>query len=425
MKIPIITAIVLGSIAALALLLYLPRLFAWFGSAKPQKRFTAKANRKIAVVVPARNESVTIGALFDSIKKQSYPKEDFELFVVVKDQDDKTITMAKDNGFNVHVAQNQKCKGDALDSCIVSVLNCSPDKFDAFLIVDADCVLDKHFLEEMNNAMESGAKVIQGKRLVKNRLYDKGNSLVSDCNGLIWTIIDQLGNRYKADHNITGMTIGTGIMLDADLLKELGGWVYRQTLTEDIELMYDCVAKGIKTYYTEYALIFVEESPLLSITDNRRTRWMTGVTDSRHYYAKKVAAVKKTRQNFKNVYFTNALQIVYFYIGSLYLNTLAQGCYTIIALLFGGVWLSPLVFCLSSLALIYLSFFVLTLACLISDRKSLKLSFGRKILVLFAHPIFYMGYIKIISRALAHKNTQEWVCIEHTDFVGDKQEECK
>lgn len=421
MTFTIVISIVFDSIAALSLLAYIPRLIGWFGAMRPQKRLSNEINNKIAIIIPARDESKVIGVLLDSIKKQTYPKECYDFFTIVKHEDDPTIDLTKNMGGKSYVNKSQKCKGDALDFCMKSILAETPDLYDAFLIVDADCILDKNFLYEMNAGLASGAQIVQGKRLIKNRLLNKANNLVTDCNGVIWTIIDQLGNRFKSDRKITGMTIGTGIMLRSDLVKTLGGWPYRQTLTEDIELMYDCVAKNIETYYTEYAHVFVEEAPQLSATNSRRTRWMTGVVDSRRLYSKPISKVKKTRKNLVNMYYTHALEIVYLYIGSLYLHTLAQAVAAVILAVIGNsAWAMALLLGGSSLLLIYFSFFILTLACLISDRKNLRINFGRKLVVLFAHPLFYMGYISIIWKALANKNPQEWVCVERVDFAQDK-----
>lgn len=416
-----VIAIVFGSIAALALLAYIPRIIGWFGAIRPQKKLTNEVQNKIALIIPARDESKVIGTLLTSIENQTYPKEYFDFFTVVKHEDDPTIDLTKNAGGKSYVNKSQKCKGDALDFCMKSILAETPDLYNAYLIVDADCVLDANFLTEMNAGLASGAQIVQGKRLIKNRLLKKANNLVTDCNGVIWTIIDQIGNRFKSDHHITGMTIGTGIMLRSDLVKSLGGWPYRQTLTEDIELMYDCVAKNIETYYTEYAHVYVEEASQLSATNSRRTRWMTGVVDSRRLYSKPISKIKKTRKNLINIYYTHALEIVYLYIGSLYIHTLAQIIAAVILGIIGNpAWAMALLLAGSSLILIYLSFFVMTLACLISDRKNLRINFGRKLVVLFAHPLYYMGYISIIWKALANKNPQEWVCVERVDFAQDK-----
>ena len=46
----------------------------------------------------------------------------------------------------------------------------------------------------------------------------------------------------------------------------------------------------------------------------------------------------------------------------------------------------------------------------------MPISIFRKIVLLFAHPIFYMGYIHIISRALFTKKNRGWEVIDRIDF---------
>ena len=231
-------------------ILYLPRIWCWFGSFKKQKRLYNSKKNKLALIIPARNEGKAVLSLFESIENQSYDRSNFDVFVVVKEYDDPVIEYAKAIGAEVFVDVNQTCKGDCLDSTIKILLKEKPGVYDGFLIVDADCVLDSKFMEEMNNAMESGADVINAKKLVKN--YLPGNqqncNWVTACNGLIWTFMDDMGNRWKSDHGFTTVTVTTGILFSKKLVEKWGGWIYRSTLTEDMELERDFCMRIIKSF---------------------------------------------------------------------------------------------------------------------------------------------------------------------------------
>ena len=137
------------------------------------------------------------------------------------------------------------------------------------------------------------------------------NSLWSSCNGLIWTIIDDLGNKYKSAKGITNMLIGTGIMIRMDVIKELNGWPYNKTLTEDIEFMNDAAIKGYSTFYYEHAIIYLEESTSLKVTNKRRTRWMDGVINSKRIYNDRLKEASD-----KNRYFVTALSPCFLFIGA-------------------------------------------------------------------------------------------------------------
>lgn len=400
--------------------LYMPRLRCWLQPLKKQKRIYSKKKNRLAIIIPARNESKAIAPLFASIEKQTYPREYFDFFVPVKEPDDPTVKMTEKAGGTAYVIPEQKCKGDALDISIRRILKETPDKYDAFIVVDADCVIDERFLDEMNNSLASGAKVVCAKKIVKNYLSesDNANSVWSACNGLIWSMIDDLGNRYKSDHGITIMTIGTGLMLKADFIKELGGWPYRETLTEDIELMYDCMYRDVKTFYYSPAVIYVEESTSLNVTNKRRTRWLTGVVDSKRIYGSRIRSKLNSPKGAVNYYYTTALSRVYWFIGFLSAVFCVNLPLSALMLVCGHhLWKTAFALAAECFLTVYAAFFVLSLACLITDRKNIKLSFGKKVLVLLVHPMFYMGYIPIIARALFCRSNKGWEVIDRMDFA--------
>lgn len=407
------------AISAFCLIYYAPRLRAWFYAFKKQKPLINQKQNKFAVIIPARNESKVIGCLFDSINSQTYDKSMFDCHILVKNDNDDTIELSKQVNGYTHIIKEKVCKGHDINVALQKILKECPNKYDAYIIVDADCCLDKKFLEEMNNAMASGRQIIQAKKLVKNKLYKKKgvNNWVTNSNGLIWTMIDELGNHYKSDKNIINMTIGTGILLRADVIKELNGWPYDKTLTEDIELMYDSVAKKFSTFYYRPAKIYVEESTSLIETNKRRTRWLTGVVDSKRLYNKALKKLPKTKENRKNIYFANALIPVYWLIGT---NALACLYFMVMALIFvifgSSLYISSFIYGIICFAVIYLSFFALTAFCLLVDRKTNKMKLGEKIITLFVHPLFYMGYIQIIGKALLNQQEKEWKVIERMDL---------
>ncbi|PWM46683.1 MAG: hypothetical protein DBX47_01885 [Clostridiales bacterium] len=403
------------------LIMYLPRLYAWICSFKKPEHIVNEKQNKLAFLIPARNESSVIGDLFDSFEAQTY--KNFDVFVLVKDENDKTVEMSKRINAKVYVMPNQTCKGDVLDFSLKHIIKEYPKIHDAFIIVDADCTLEKHFAEEMNNALASGRHIVTTKKIVKNYLSKNknANSIWSCCNGLIWPLIDDLGNKYKSDKNIVNMTIGTGLMLRADVIKELGGWPYRETLTEDIELMYDCVLRDYTTYYSPFAKIYVEESTDHNMTNKRRKRWLTGVVDSKRLYMKRLYKKRKDRHSKQNFYFTTALLPVFSFVAflcayfflTLFISVVLGLLKNPFALTF--FWLSSL-----SFIILYISFFVMSLFCILADRKNINLPFYKKIIILFMHPFFYMEYIPIIFRAIAGSDNKDWEVIEREESLFKK-----
>ena len=194
---------------AICLMLYLPRLRCWLYARYRQPRLVAKTKRNLAVIIPARNESAAITPLLESLDRQTYPKEHFGVHVIVKEPDDPTIAIAGKADARVHVVRGQKRKGDALDACLKDILTNEPTRYDNYIIVDADCILDEKFLEEMNNAAESGAEIITSKKKVKNYFYGNRETqpLSACCNGIIWTLMDNMGNAAKSKSGLPGSSL--------------------------------------------------------------------------------------------------------------------------------------------------------------------------------------------------------------------------
>ncbi|MBR5012546.1 MAG: hypothetical protein IKY15_01260, partial [Clostridia bacterium] len=130
----------------------------------------------------------------------------------------------------------------------------------------------------------------------------------------------------------------------------------------------------------------------------------------------------QTWKNIKNTYYANALTPAYWFCG---INTLACAGFLgigIIALIFNpAITLSCLMYALVCFLSIYLGFFALTLFCLLVDRKTNKFTFWENIQTLFVHPIFYMGYIPIVAKALLGKQPQVWKVIKRMDLKGEQK----
>ena len=177
--------------------------------------------------------------------------------------------------------------------------------------------------------------------------------------------------------------------------------------------MYDCAANDYSTYYTSYAKCFVEESPIHSMTNKRRWRWMHGVVASRRLYRKKL----RQGGNLKNRYYTTALGLTYLYMGICTAYFAFFACASLFTALAGNpMWYRMLIPAAAGFGAIYLSFFLMTACALIVERKNLPYKFFHRLAVLFVHPLFYMEYIRIVGDALLFKKERRgWEVIERVE----------
>ena len=68
-----------------------------------------KVNR-FMMIIPAHNEESVIGNLIESLKKQDYPKELYDIYVIADNCTDKTAQIAKNLGAIVYERFDEKNK---------------------------------------------------------------------------------------------------------------------------------------------------------------------------------------------------------------------------------------------------------------------------------------------------------------------------
>ncbi len=421
--------IVFLGVSLIFIALYIPRIWCWLYAFSHQEKLCNQHKNRLAVIVPAKNESASITPLFDSLARQTYDRTHFDVYVVVDDESDPTVQMTAQRGYIPVIVTGQTKKGDALDGCLKKILAQDAHAYDAFIVIDADTVLDDAYLAEMNNAMVTGAEIIVSKKRVKNYFFgDKSTQPLSACcNGVIWTLMDNMGNLYKSKHGYPCFIVGTGFLMCAELVRKNGGWKYQSTLTEDVELMMDTVLSGYRTLYYEHAIVYMEEATELRVTNKRRQRWMTGVVDSDRLYMPRIdAKLRKgsTKQQRMQRYHAGSLNVVYCLIGTALIYAAASLVIGLGLLLLGDpIGWQSLLGCVAGIGAIYLYFLVPTLFAVLSDWQVIGLPWYKKIVLILAHPIFYMGYIPIMRRALfCKKGRHTWEAIERADFSEKESE---
>lgn len=72
-----------------------------FAFKKEKKKNKSKEKLKFAVLIPARNEENIIDNLILSLQAQKYPKENYDIFVILNNCTDKTEEIVKELGVNV------------------------------------------------------------------------------------------------------------------------------------------------------------------------------------------------------------------------------------------------------------------------------------------------------------------------------------
>ena len=421
-----IILIALLSVELLSILLYVPHMIWWVEGRRPQERLRAKKQRKFALLIPARDESKAIAPLLDSVKRQTYPAALIDVRVIVKDPDDPTIRMVRETlpDAAIQVVPNQKRKADAMDACMQTILSTGHAP-DAYLIVDADCILSSTYVEEMNNAMESGADVVIPRKLIKNWLTEKKEyrTLYANCSAMTYVGVDDMGNKSKSKRGYPLALCGQGMLIGARVIENLGGYPFR-SLTEDYELAVECMRRGYKQLYYEYAEIYSEEPLTRHEYNKRRIRWLKGFAQFNKTYGGEVREMTygHGKPDPGKLHFLYDLFPVYGMLGA---DGIGLAACLILALIrffagVGGVG-SALLWSLLPIGVAYLELFVFAAAQLWVSQSFCRMTRREKIRFLFLFPFVSIEYAWIFVLAFTTTvRADDWAPVARMSIDSDE-----
>jgi hypothetical protein len=236
------------------------------------------------------------------------------------------------------------------------------------------------------------------------------------CNGYIWTTFDHMGNQFKSRHHIALFTVGSGLLITKKIILHNGGWCYKATLTEDCELAGDMIANHWSSFYAEYAPIYMEEAPTLSMTDKRRNRWMSGLTSAQLLYRRKAF----TLGSLKDIYFSYSIFLLYLYFGLLSAFAFGNVVSAIVYFFVDqAVVAYPLFSALAALLVIYFSLFAMSLMAFIVTLKDIKGHWAFRILTVFLVPFSYLLYFPIMVKVFLGKGPKKWEVISRVEAPSE------
>lgn len=381
--------------------------YIFIGLLKKPKTFTASCNHRYAVVISARNERDVIAQLIESIKSQRYPSELVDIFVIADNCTDDTAKIAEQAGAIVYERFNKKQvgKGYALDWMFNIIERDYQDKnYEAFMIFDADNLLDQNYIMEMNKVFDQGYRIITSYRNSKNF----GSNWISAGYSLWFLREAKFLNNSRMQLHTSCAISGTGFLVSAEIIHANGGWIHH-LLTEDIEFTVDSVIHGETIGYCAEAILYDEQPTLFRQSYRQRLRWAKG------FYQ---VFAKYGGQLFKGILrgsfscFDMLMTIM-----PAMLLTLISTIINAVAVPLGFLANSPetsilLQTLLQTLMNFYGLFFILGTITTITEWKQIHCSKIKRILNLFTFPIFMLTYVPIAVIALFKK--VEWKPIKHS-----------
>lgn len=360
---------------------------------------------RYAVLISARNEANVISALIESIKKQTYPGELVDIFVVADNCTDNTAEIARNAGATVWERFNNSAigKGYAIDFLYNKILESYGNVHDGFFIFDADNLLDQNYISEMNKTFSRGYRIITSYRNSKNF----GSNWISAGYALWFLRESKFLNNARMLLGTSCAVGGTGFLFHKDIIEKTGGWKFF-LLTEDIQFTVHNVIDGEKIGYCETAMIYDEQPEKFSQSWKQRLRWAKGFIQVFQNYGSELIKAIFTKKSFACydmtmtiipamafTMLTCAINIVY----AIYRLLLGLSIANVIGLI-GKAFVS-----------MYFILYFFGLVTTISEWDNIQSTPSKKITYTFTFPIFMLTYIPI--GLVAFFKNVKWEPIEH------------
>ena len=366
---------------------------------KDKPMLEEKINRFMAII-PAHNEQAVIENLIQSLKKQDYPKDAYDIYVIADNCTDATAKIAKEAGAIVYQRfdPEHKTKGHALQWFLKQKIK-EDAPYDAFCIFDADNIVDVNFLKNMNKKLCQGETVVQGYRDIKNPT----DSWISSGYAIFYWMMNRFYHLARYNIGLSPLINGTGFMVKFDVVKP-NGWE-TQTLTEDIEFSLQRIVSGNKLGWAKDAVVYDEQPVGFKQSWSQRSRWTVGHIQCMNVYTKQLALAIKEHKTLMN--FDGFLYIV----GSIPMFIITIVLLLVNSLMYMGNGMTEMDLIFSYIRYMAATFILpigTALLIMILDKRPIK----PMIKGLLCYPLFLGSWLLINFKCL-FKRELSWEKIEH------------
>ena len=260
------------------------------------KPLKIKKDHRFMAIIPAHNEETVVGNLVQSLKNQDYNKELYDIYVIADNCTDNTAKVAREAGAIVYERfdETKKTKGYALDWFLQQKIK-EDAPYDAFFIFDADNIVDKNFIKNMNKKLCQGEDVVQGYRDIKNPT----DSWITAGYAIFYWTMHRFYHLARYNIGLSPLLNGTGFMVRFDVVKP-NGWD-TETLTEDIEFSLKRIIAGKKLGWATDAIVYDEQPVGFKQSWSQRSRWTVGHIQCISKYTKSLAVAAKEKKTLMNL----------------------------------------------------------------------------------------------------------------------------
>jgi hypothetical protein len=228
---------------------------AWWGTsavlatavAWPGRRSLPPAALRLDVVIPAHNEEAVIGPVIDSLHDQQGPASPGRILVIADHCSDATAAVARAHGAEVMERnEGQAGKPPSLREGLAD-LAARPDRGDAVMLLDADCLCDPTLLSALSAHLADGAEVVQA----AYRVADDDRGAVRSSLRRAFALRNVVRAGGSARLGLPSLLFGSGIALrweSIDALSfadpRLGGTGDSRPVGDDVLMALELLGRG-------------------------------------------------------------------------------------------------------------------------------------------------------------------------------------
>jgi 1,2-diacylglycerol 3-beta-glucosyltransferase len=236
---------------------------------------------RFAILIPAHNEELLIGALIESIRRSNYPSSQYEVFVIADNCTDRTADIARTAGANCLERTDDENRGKpyALQWALDTI---QKGKFDAFSIIDADTTVHPDYFAAMSGAICRGEDAIQGYFGVLN----PDENWLTRLSILPGTLRYKLQCPGKAMLGLSCPLAGNGMVFSAAVIQQFGWNAF--SIAENWEYFVILTLAGYTVYHDPNAVIYSQVANTLKEGRPQRVRWLKGRVDTISRYGKEL-----------------------------------------------------------------------------------------------------------------------------------------
>lgn len=231
---------------------------------------------RFALLIPAHDEEQLIGRLLQSVSELDYPARLLDVYVIADNCSDATEARARAAGVRpdgrpsgrvlVRDDRERVGKGYALSWALDNI---SLAGYDAVAMVDADSVLHRNFLREMEAYFADGAQAIQGYYGVL-----EAGSTASTLRAVSFSLMHYVRPLGKTVFGGSCGLKGNGMVFAAELLLAQGWGAF--SVVEDAEQHLRLVRSGVTVRFAPEARVYGEMPSSLSGARTQNLRWEAG-----------------------------------------------------------------------------------------------------------------------------------------------------